>query len=811
MSDALPQLGLTLLFSVLTCAAIYTILARSRVTGFAARFSLSRQTADRLFFALVILYALVLGTLSVFQQITFHGTGFDLAQYDQLIWNSLNGRLLENSLIPDAPMFLGKSFSPILLALVPLYAVWSNPIVLILVQTLALSAAAFPLYWLARDRLGHGLALVVTLTYFLSPVVEYLNLTQFYEITLATPLLMYACFFLMRRHDAGFFVCIGLALLVKEEIAFIVAAFGIFILLVQRRRWLGLAVALLGIVWGVILLQVILPFFRGPEYGASFYYFGNGVLGGGQTRYGYLGHDLSEIVATLLTRWDIVWQHVMIPGKIEFVLQLLVPLVFTSLLGIEVFALALPTFGYTLLSDFGFQYSITHAYTAPLLPFLFLSAAIGLKRLVDWQGWNALAPVRNRNSAVDRNARQIASGMMLLTASVASYFLQAPGPLAANFSPSNYPLTDHIALGYELMKQIPNDVTVVAQKEFVSSLSARQQIYEFPDAPNYRIADYLFGDKTRFWYSFHQVSWDDWLASGYFETLATQGDYIVAKRRPPEHLVNIHYGDQMTLTGYSIVLTHTLIGGETFRPIVEWRAEKSISQKYLFDVQLVDAQGHLWSQQDRQADEGVAPTEKWTPGKLIGDQFTLNLPPTMPMGDYQFAIGAHTANGDQYIDASDSQGKPIGQAPVVANVHVEKNKASITANQLFIPQPLYVDMAEMRFLGTPTMPSMIRAGDILQLGFYWRAREKPRGDYVVAAQLRDLNGKVIVEQSGRPANDTYPTTQWNAGEVLLDWHDLPVPQNLSTGNYQLAVLLRDKTSGALIGETFISSISVVKQ
>lgn len=756
-----------------------------------ARLALARRTADRLFYALALLYTLVLGALSLLQQITFHGTGFDLAQYDQLIWNSLQGRLLENSLIPDAPLYLGKSFSPILLALVPLYAVWANPLVLLVVQTLALSAAAFPLYWCARQRLGHALALVVALAYFLSPAVAFLNLTQFYEITLATPLLMYAGYFLLRRHDAGCFVCLGLALLVKEEIAFIVAAFGIFIALAQRRRWLGTAVALGGIIWGVLLLQVILPFFRGPAYGASYYYFGTGVLAGGQIRYAYLGHNLKEIALTVLTRWDVVAQHVLIPGKIEFVLQLLAPLIFLPLLGGEVFALALPTFGYTLLSDFEFQYSITHAYTAPLLPFLFLSAVLGIERLGARKGGDA--------------PRRSAIGALLLLATGTSYYLQSPGPLAANFNPANYAMTDHAALGYALMKQIPSDAIVVAQKEFVSSLSARQYIYEFPDAPNYRIADYLFGDQSRFWYTFHQTTWEQWLGLNYFETLVTQDNYILAQRKLPDHPANIRYGDQMTLTGYTIPAAQTLRGGSPLAPIVEWRAEKTIAEKYFFDVQLLDAQGHLWSEQDRQADEGVAPTDLWKPGKLIGDQFTLNLPPTMPSGAYQLAIGVHANNA---LAAFDAQGKALGSMPVIATVWVEKNKAAFTASQLFIPQPLYVDMAELRFLGTTALPATIRAGEVLQIGFYWRARAKPRSDYIMAAQLRDAHGAIVAEQASPPANGTYPTSHWDAGEVLMDWRDLWVPQNMPAGNYQVTIELKDPASGAPIGAALISAISI---
>jgi len=100
--------------------------------------------------------------------------------------------------------------------------------------------------------------------------------------------------------------------------------------------------------------------------------------------------------------------------------------------------------------------------------------------------------------------------------------------------------------------------------------------------------------------------------------------------------------------------------------------------------------------------------------------------------------------------------------------------------------------------------------ELLQVGVYWRAREKPRGDYVVAVQLRDANGRVAFEQISRPANGTYPTTEWDAGEVLLDWHDFDLPRDLAIGSYQIFAVLRDAATGIRVGETLISTISVVK-
>jgi hypothetical protein len=185
----------------------------------------------------------------------------------------------------------------------------------------------------------------------------------------------------------------------------------------------------------------------------------------------------------------------------------------------------------------------------------------------------------------------------------------------------------------------------------------------------------------------------------------------------------------------------------------------------------------------------------------------------MPAGDYTITIGVDEAATANYLDATDATGKPIGTEPVVATVRIEKDKSSYTASELVKIQPMtadFVDMGEMRFLGYAPLSPSAMAGVPYSVGIYWRAREKPRGDYLVAVQLRDATGRVAFEQANRPANGTYPTTQWDAGEVLLDWHDFNLPKDLAAGEYQVFVSLLDSGTARLLGETKLTTIQVNK-
>lgn len=486
----------------------------------------SPRTLDRVFLLLVALYVIVFSSLYISRYLSFN-SGMDLGLYDQLVWNTLNGRLFETTLLADVLFYFGKSFSPLIAAFVPFYALFRDPSTLIVVQTLAVAFSAFPIFWFARERLGRPLALVIAAAFLLSPAVESVNHIDVHIIAFAMPTLTLATYFLLRRHYTGLLVSLGIGLLIREEIGFIVIFFGLYIFFFQRRRWFGLGLALFGSAWTAFLVSYLIPYFQGSS---TFYYFGGGKTEFAQMRYTYLGHSLKEVLLTIITRPDIVLREVFVPEKIAFMLQLFAPLGFVPLVAPEVAMLALPTLGYSLLSNFSFQYSIQSFYPAPLLPFLFFASIVGVQRLIQFrQPKIALggSSARKGNLA----ARKWALGVLILISTGISYYLYSPGPFARAFETKQYVLDSHAAIGRELMASVPPQATVVAQSELVGHLSARRFIYDFPSFPEDLQIDYFVADKNRLWYTFHKQSWDDLLKSGSFESVFEQDGFMIVRRR----------------------------------------------------------------------------------------------------------------------------------------------------------------------------------------------------------------------------------------------------------------------------------------
>jgi len=258
------------------------------------------------------------------------------------------------------------------------------------------------------------------------------------------------------------------------------------------------------------------------------------------------------------------------------------------------------------------------------------------------------------------------------------------------------------------------------------------------------------------------------------------------------------YLAQIQLLGYSLAIEPGPAGLDQINLVVGWLELDNKANTMQGKIRLGDMKGHLWAQTDKQGHQ-FCTVSTWNPKPGKGASFILRLPPTMPAGQYQIIL-----------DFFDDLGNEIGNHIVLATVPIKKNKGSFTASQLFIEQPLFVDMNEMRFLGYTPIPDSLRRGETLAIGAYWRAREKPRSNYWVTVQVRDQADRVVLEHTSPPAEGTYPTIQWNAGEVLLDWHDLLLPENLAPGVYSIEISLNDPVSNTRLGQVSLPSILVTQ-
>jgi uncharacterized membrane protein len=751
--------------------------------------TLTRRWASCFLGFLIIAYIVTFSTLSLLRHYNFHSHN-DLAIHAQVMWNTNQGRWFDTTLLEDRPTnYLGHHFSPALLLLMPLYSLWPDAALLLVLQTVLLALGVVPVYAYARRETGSELVAVsVSAAYLLFPALHYSNLFDFHEIVLAVPLLSFAAYFVLTKRYRPFLVFLLLSLLVKEEVAFVAVAFALYILLVQRRYRLGIAMLLLAVGWGYLIMGVIMPTIAGHTYFP---------LG----RYGYLGSSFGEVARSMLLDPLLVLRHLLVPAKLGFLLHLLVPVGLLPLLGFDTLLLALPTMLYLLLSDYEPQYSIQYHYTVPLIPLVFMATVKGIERLVRWKG---------------RRVTVAVSALILVT-SFLSYFLHGPGPLARYFNQNGqYNLWPHLASGYDALAAIPAGASVMTLEEFASHLAAREKIYI--ENESYLSVEYILQEHTA---RTATPRYPAFVPEGrelvypYYETVFDKDGYWVQRYQdtvPISNELGVGFDYRLTLLAYqwrdeSGNQVPVLKPGGYLDLIVAWRAEGQPPERYAFFVHLLDENSHRWAQVDQEVERGVYPTTLWEPGMVVADHYRLSLPWGTPPGEYQVLIGVYSLATGQRLSPTCSECSVRDNALLLGPVRVDKPD-SAAPREAVSPQHR-LDMRlneELELTGYDLGMTEIQPGGTIPLILTWRALSDVANEYTIATLLDQGDGAGRLRCLEEPVGLAYRPDNWEVSEVVRDWHDLRVPPDAPPGRYE--VLMEVLKAGATVGEASLGHLEI---
>ena len=157
-----------------------------------------RPTTRVLLIAAIAAYAAGFAALSALRHEAFVTGRFDLGNMVQAVWSTANGDPLRmTSLRGDQISRLAAHVDPILVLFAPLWWIWPSPHMLLAVQAVVIALGAAPVFLLARKHLGSPrAALGFGLAYLLYPATGWLTLNEFHPVALATPLLLFAFWYL---------------------------------------------------------------------------------------------------------------------------------------------------------------------------------------------------------------------------------------------------------------------------------------------------------------------------------------------------------------------------------------------------------------------------------------------------------------------------------------------------------------------------------------------------------------------------------------------------------------------------------------
>ncbi|MBI5499550.1 MAG: DUF2079 domain-containing protein [Deltaproteobacteria bacterium] len=354
--------------------------------------------------------------------------------------------------------FLAEHFSPILLLLAPLYALWQDPMCLQLVQAVSMAAAGYLIFLLADETLEDGwLALAFGFSYLVFPDVLQAQWHGFKMDLLEPPMLVGALLALRRNRPSWFLLSILLLWATKEDTCLYTAILGLYAWLAHGYKRLGPAVMVASVVYGAIVLGWVITAYSIFQEPGSFYRDFPREQYKFAKHFAHLGPTLPRAIWHALTNPLYSLGYAFSDARLAVWLTLLAPLGFLALAGGAVtLLLLLPVFE-MVLSNFTFMFAMDFYYScAPVAvayPAAILGCAALLRRLDASDRWRARLPAGRVRAAV--GGYVVAAVLVLAWADP-----QSP------FSPVNerpaYLRTPRTALLDEVIASIPPEVPVSA-------------------------------------------------------------------------------------------------------------------------------------------------------------------------------------------------------------------------------------------------------------------------------------------------------------------------------------------------------------
>jgi hypothetical protein len=95
----------------------------------------------------------------------------------------------------------------------------------------------------------------------------------------------------------------------------------------------------------------------------------------------------------------------------------------------------------------------------------------------------------------------------------------------------------------------------------------------------------------------------------------------------------------------------------------------------------------------------------------------------------------------------------------------------------------------LTLVGVDWHAGAIQPGGVVPFTLHWRAETPLTEPYAISVRLTSPDGTVLAAHDERhPALGTSPTTSWLPGQVVGDYHELPIGSRLPPGTYQLQIL-----------------------
>ena len=580
----------------------------------------------------IALYVFLFGYVSFLKLQSFSYHDWDLAAYNQFLFNALRGDFYSSLFGTN---FLGNHLHLSFLLILPIYAILPHPFTLLAAQSLMIGVAAWPLFLIVRKELNSRLGLLFVLLYLLHPGIEYSNLNEFHPESFFPFLFFFLFYSLINWRPKPFLVFLLLTLALKENFSLAVGGLGLYCIF-EKKKKLGTALISLSCLWFLLAFFAVMPFLNKGALSYSHIY-------------PALGSTPSQIIGNILLHPLAILRSMLEGRKVAYLGSLLLPISFLPVLGFKSIILVLPLLFQHLLSQRETDCSLYFFYSFEILPPVFISAIYGFKAVYGRLGGKT---------------KKILVIAVLLIAAITSLSM---GPLPGIISRGEVgPLDDLNGMRAKMIGEIPRAASVMATFDFLPRLSNRKALYSFHyayighnslDKDAFGSIDYALidvSDLMTFRAMSSAVNYrkmqdlfikNNWKVLDYAETLFllkrdTGGSFDLC--REVSEVPKAPGGKPPMAVDGSIELTdfETRTGKNNFLDVTFfWKCIKPTGKDINLILAFVSPDGRLLASKVLPICYRIYPTNSWKKGQAFEDRVRISIPPAALNSVYEIKMG----------------------------------------------------------------------------------------------------------------------------------------------------------------------------
>jgi len=255
---------------------------------------------------------------------------------------------------------------------------------------------------------------------------------------------------------------------------------------------------------------------------------------------------------------------------------------------------------------------------------------------------------------------------------------------------------------------------------------------------------------------------------------------------PIEHPRREEFGRVVRLVGYDLA-DREWQAGEALRLDLYWENLAQRGEEYWVVLQLLDGAGNVLRQ-------GSCPLGHFPADTIVKRRYEL----VIPSG----ASGQRCSLVIKVESPASGASLPVGSAFWLFKAqHLTLTQVSVAEEERIFERPAIQHPLEARlgqeveFLGYDLYETSLKAGGRVTLVLYWRAWQEMEVSYTVFIHLLDEEGKIWAWGDGLPCEGKRLTSGWMEEEVIVDRHEIALPEDIPRGRYRLIWGMYEARSG----------------